>query len=457
MSKKYLKKRYIFIVFIFFLLLINVLLVVNYFRQNREVVVSVSDAGFSPDVVRISQGRGVKFVNVSNNKHWPASDLHPTHEEYAEFDPKKEIEVGGEWNFFPLRVGKYYFHDHLYPHNKGVLYVEKTSTALSLFDNLITLFKESKKEKKVENSAENFTSLSQSSQLQVMEEMEKDTGSKSVWDFIQSTYAAGSGERGNIHDLAHFAGTLMYEDLGFEGISNCTTSYAFGCYHGFLDAAFKSDLSKLPDAVEACKNAGDVGTGPYSSCIHGIGHGVASYYGVKDLERSLVTCGKIPKSTVQYCADGVFMEFARNAARDFYRVQDPFYPCNTVDTVHTFSCGRNQTSVLMNRFGYSYEEVAKLCASSSQEDLVNSCADSLGFVAAYALPNDPKGIVVKCSAFESELLIGRCSRSAAGELIFQNTRSWRVNAPLICAELASYSRVECEALIQVIMRDYGRG
>lgn len=84
--------------------------------QNTEVpsaIIVRTDQGFVPDEVTIKQGQTVLWKNESKNFDWPASNIHPTHGIYPEFDPKRPIAPGEEWSFKFDRIGSWQFHDHL--------------------------------------------------------------------------------------------------------------------------------------------------------------------------------------------------------------------------------------------------------------------------------------------------------------------------------------------------------
>jgi plastocyanin len=68
---------------------------------------------FTPNNVNIRQGDSVTWVNSAEYDFWPASNIHPTHEIYPEFDPKKPIGPGKNWTFTFTKSGIHRFHDHL--------------------------------------------------------------------------------------------------------------------------------------------------------------------------------------------------------------------------------------------------------------------------------------------------------------------------------------------------------
>lgn len=88
-----------------------------------SVVVHMMDSGYSTSSIRVRAGQSVAFINDASDARWPASDLHPTHEIYSQFDPRRPIEPGGQWAFRFDRCGQWRFHDHLKPNVRGVIVV----------------------------------------------------------------------------------------------------------------------------------------------------------------------------------------------------------------------------------------------------------------------------------------------------------------------------------------------
>lgn len=79
--------------------------------------------GFEPDRLEIIAGDSVIFENVDQADHWPASNVHPTHELYADFDAKRPILPGESWSMTFFRPGIWGFHDHLNPQYTGQITV----------------------------------------------------------------------------------------------------------------------------------------------------------------------------------------------------------------------------------------------------------------------------------------------------------------------------------------------
>lgn len=92
--------------------------------SGREIVIAMNKDGFSPDKITVKKGDSVKFVNEDTQDHWPASNIHPTHDIYPEFDPKAPVKPGQSWSFTFGKEGIWRYHDHLHPSLIGTVVAE---------------------------------------------------------------------------------------------------------------------------------------------------------------------------------------------------------------------------------------------------------------------------------------------------------------------------------------------
>jgi len=88
-----------------------------------SVTIVRTNTGYEPKEVTIKKGDIVLWTNESNEYHWPASDLHPTHGIYPEFDPLRPIASGDTWKFKFDKVGVWKFHDHIRANKVGTVTV----------------------------------------------------------------------------------------------------------------------------------------------------------------------------------------------------------------------------------------------------------------------------------------------------------------------------------------------
>lgn len=92
--------------------------------QGAEHTIVKTDQGFSPANITIKLGDKVTFKNQSSKDMWPASNLHPTHTIYSEFDALKPIPPQENYSFTFEKAGKWPYHDHLDSATGGIITVE---------------------------------------------------------------------------------------------------------------------------------------------------------------------------------------------------------------------------------------------------------------------------------------------------------------------------------------------
>ncbi len=92
--------------------------------ETSGAEVEATDRGFSPATITVGRGEEVTFRNTGDDDVWPASDDHPTHERYPEFDPRKSVIAGESWSFTFERPGRWRYHNHLAPDQKGLVVVK---------------------------------------------------------------------------------------------------------------------------------------------------------------------------------------------------------------------------------------------------------------------------------------------------------------------------------------------
>ncbi|MBI4232384.1 S-layer homology domain-containing protein [Candidatus Peregrinibacteria bacterium] len=105
----------------------------------KTYTVDITEDGFSPEELSVKKGDTVKWVNKdADEKHWPASNDHPTHTDYPGtanskcdtddedgiFDACSGLEENASWSFTFDEVGSWDYHDHLSPSLTGTITVE---------------------------------------------------------------------------------------------------------------------------------------------------------------------------------------------------------------------------------------------------------------------------------------------------------------------------------------------
>ena len=148
----------------------------------------------------------------------------------------------------------------------------------------------------------------------------------------------------DVHLLGHTVGDELYIQKGVGGISSCTQEFRNACSHTIVIGALNEFGSEKALSLihESCKNAPG-GSGAYTMCHHGLGHGVFAYYGY-DLTKTVGFCKKTGTDAYRNreyveCVGGSVMELMGGGGHDkvswlasrekYLDVKDPLAPCST--------------------------------------------------------------------------------------------------------------------------------
>jgi plastocyanin len=446
--------------------------------EHGELIIRMNDNGFEPKELTVVEGDVVLFINNDDIERWPASNFHPTHTLYPEFDPKRSIKPGESWKMQFNEIGTHRMHDHLIPHMTGTVVVlenlEKkaaTSTPDSPRGEMASFWEKIKSflgkifQRKTSAQVDpetlsHFKNLNEKEKYAWLEAEAEREGPESAWQYVLAAYTTPEGVVGSAHDMAHLVGQLLFKRRGLNGLISCTPVFAFGCYHGLMEVVFygnsPSEFSEnLLKAEAACGKLGDENHPPYWSCIHGMGHGIITYR-EHDLPQALKDCDRLKERVRTYCYDGTFMELSISAAANFYRESDPLYPCNAIDEKYRFACGRSQPNVMRSRFNLQTGEIARICEESGSEAIKYHCIDALGYFSGQMSGGNPESIIKNCGEIIKGTNRAQCLAAAAGELVFQNTAGWQKSSQKVCSTLSGGELTLCQERIDRIKKSYGR-
>lgn len=100
-------------------------------KADAQTVTIIYDKnGFSPNMVEITKGTTIKFVNKwTDMPMWVASDPHPEHISYPEMDTsaefRTEVPPGNEsYSFTFERAGTWGYHNHSAPEHTATVVVK---------------------------------------------------------------------------------------------------------------------------------------------------------------------------------------------------------------------------------------------------------------------------------------------------------------------------------------------
>ena len=92
---------------------------------TAEVIfVTYGDEGFAPREIAVTKGQTVRFINEGSGNMWVASDTHPTHTILPEFDSKKSLGKGENYEFTFTKIGEWNYHNHIKPNSIGTIIVK---------------------------------------------------------------------------------------------------------------------------------------------------------------------------------------------------------------------------------------------------------------------------------------------------------------------------------------------
>lgn len=147
----------------------------------------------------------------------------------------------------------------------------------------------------------------------------------------------------DMHLLGHVVGDILYKQQGLEGIKACTEDFRNACSHSVvIGLFFEKSEAALPEIAEACRRAPG-GSGAYTMCFHGLGHGILAYVGY-DLPKAIELCEKTGTEAYRNreyveCVGGTVMEIIGGGfhnqklwaeqSKKYTKVDDPLYLCSS--------------------------------------------------------------------------------------------------------------------------------
>ncbi|HVS79998.1 MAG TPA: hypothetical protein VHF05_03375 [Candidatus Paceibacterota bacterium] len=443
----------------------------------QTVYVQMTDHGFEPAEVTINQGDLVVFQNADTASHWPASDIHPTHQIYPEFDPKRPIPGGESWSFTFNRAGSWGMHDHLYPQFTGTIhvnavlgFVDPTATSTQEFptgffhnlkiDALRIYYKifPSKLDKAL-SQVEFMKIAAEPKEIAYWLEL---LGPQPVMTKILAE--SGNGNTVDCHTQAHQVGRVAYKIYGASVFKDGDDSCHSGFYHGAMEAliAEKGTDDFTKTVSDLCSNF-DTRFGNFE-CLHGVGHGVLAYTDY-DLPKALTICQELPTEfEARSCYGGVYMENvvtgmgvgAKPDHTTSWLNTDPQYPCDALpdDFNMVDDCYLMQTSWMLYVSNYDYPKVIGDCMAAPA-DHRHTCFKSFGRDVAGNTLRDPQKIVGYCGTvpqddnnYESDCIAG-----AVNVIIDFWGEKYTDEADPVCNLLDGAERLACQNLIAQRKRD----
>jgi plastocyanin len=430
---------------------------------------------FVPAEISILQGDTVVFENLDSVDRWPASNIHPTHEIYSDFDPKRGLKPGEKWSFTFTRSGSWKFHDHLIPALVGSIEVEKDpdfvpvgddeddkpaesdKVSFSFWEDLKIFFLKGYYGIFEEKSEEKLKSLD-------IFKLSTDEDKLGFWlsvfgpDKIMEDLLAESGGGSTIdcHQPAHVMGRITYELLGAEtfqrGSANCHSGY----YHGAMEAFLKErGTDNLAENINQLCSLFDTGFGKFE-CLHGVGHGVLAYENY-NLLKAIEVCGRLgDQFAISSCHGGMFMENivagqglgATPGHETDWVSDDPHYPCNAIgdDFSTRYQCYQMQTSWMLHLNKYDFDAAAEECLNADA-DMIPVCFKSLGRDSAGHNLREPNKTMAVCNKIIDDNYHNECMIGAVNVVIDFWGAGLKDQASRFCDVVKDSHRARCYQLL----------
>lgn len=384
------KNEVIFGLFLLALILAGSLFLLN--KKNtvpppvvRTLTVELKATGFVPAEIMIEEGQTVTFINRNPKDFWPASDDHPSHTIYPEFDPKQPIAQNGAWSFKFDKSGDWKYHDHLSPYFTGIVHVQKPGAPQA-------------------NVSDCANPHSYNCWQEQLVSTLKTEGVDSTFILLKNLYSSEPDFDLSCHNLAHTIGNLAYNQYVRDKYSVLSPKAAYcanGFYHGFVESLLTA--TDWQTAKQFCtfvdENLSKIAPDAMLQCYHGIGHGAMEVSERQNLaakdEQSLIDPAlkicKLASDTsdeIYRCVSGAYNVIANYYLTNQHglkvRASNPLWFCDSQPDEYKESCYGNMNGTLL-WYAKSFDKAVKYVERISQDKFAISAmrylagASSLSF------------------------------------------------------------------------------
>jgi plastocyanin len=355
------------------------------------------DGTFSPARVEVKVGESVRFLNGSTRPVWPAANIHPTHQTYPGFDPKKPVAPGDSWVFTFDRAGYWRYHNHLNSEQVGLVVAQQPDPSVvrpsvTSVDPATLHFRKPGKISKSDAK----TLFNDDRALQ---EFIRDFGPSNTVRVLAEQAPSLSVD---CHQRAHHTGHLSYTLYGFTAFSVVGHDCQSGGFHGVTEMFIRDRgaASLATDVDQVC------GSEPNAfhrhQCVHGVGHGVMAWTSYELID-ALAICDELKDATArESCYSGVFMENVVGGLsggmghRSAFLSNDPHFPCNALDMKYVSGCYFYQTSRMVVLFKEDFKKVAHACNEAPAMARAN-CFQSMGRDIGGVSRGEPAKAIALCA------------------------------------------------------------
>jgi hypothetical protein len=278
-------------------------------------------------------------------------------------------------------------------------------------------------------------------------------------DFSEKISAFDAGTR---HSYAHSFGAGLYAVQGASGFPVCRDLFEYGCAHGFIVRALQVEgegaVGRLADA---CRKQ------PYPGmCLHGIGHGLVSYFGYDDssFHRSIAICRDVVHDvSTAGCVGGATMEYGLKSMSFGALTVAPiteetkYAPCTDIVDDAKSACyfwltGWWYSSQTTHEGASPRDAVKKMgtfCRQMPEQEFTGECFAGIGDNVSMAAEYDAKRAAEFCAASTPDAAERVYCKAYAENILLGDART-RDDAPYLCAsEEKEAERSRCDYLARM--------
>lgn len=424
--------------------------------------IELTETGFTPQTITIAKGDMVTFTTSRGEPFWPASNLHPSHTIYPEFDPKEPVASNSSWSFTFTKPGEWKFHDHLAPLYIGTITVrDRDDTQVRSPKAAACQGEESAGGGKISCWSE------------VIRTAIRDDGVAEGMNAFEVFYKSEPDFAENCHSFTHIIGEASYDRFQTGENLNLTAQIAYcsyGFFHGFIETMMQKE-GNLKNAHNFCLKvdkelSGELYTlGP---CFHGLGHGITDASDPRAIgneaaliREALQTCSQIggTEYETKMCATGVFNSLAIMYQDAKYNLKldraDPYAFCRTVEN-KTFkeACYEDFKILPMAIENNNFAKAARYVEDIAEDRFAFAAMDTVSSFAIYFMLRDKQLVdnAVRVCYSLQERLWGSCIAGLGAGLLGQGTPDEEYTQALGLCESKVVEASEKDACYQRVVR-----
>jgi hypothetical protein len=431
-------------------------------KKSTEYAITLGQQGFSPRKIVVPYHSTIVFQTTRNEPYWPASDVHPSHRIYPQFDAKKPIDPDKRWKFVSDKPGVWTYHDHLHPEMRGSISVQDEhliATFIRLVQSFYFRLIEIRTAEHFESIATRCKSIDTSISMMCwntyFSDVLREVGVKETILILKQFLDRGMIGYRDCHNVADEIGIASYwryaDGERFPFTHDTGICYG-GFFHGFM-AEHVSHGRQRNASKELCDRLGPSEQEMVRDCYVGLGGGLVYYYWnnnlVGTIAQSIAWCDSL-STRKEDCAYGVFggLEHLYRGAHGppvAVDTEDPFLVCNAQqNNLYKGYCVERVIPPLFDALNHDVSTISHWVQRIFPISLRGSMATIIGhtlfqqqFVGS---TYDTKLPLAECKKFLDELSLD-CAQGVFYD-VFYTIQGWGRDLDSVDCEDSSYSLQE---------------